>query len=111
VSDDADKKPKAPRPLTGKQRRYLRSLGHHLEPVVQLGKHGLTDAVIAAVEEAVEQHELVKVRIGTECPDERHDVAERLAPAVKGEVVQVLGRTLLVYRRHPKEPKIQLPKG
>lgn len=111
MSDDADKKPKAPRPLTGKQRRYLRSLGHHLEPVVQLGKHGLTDAVIAAVEEAVEQHELVKVRIGTECPDERHDVAERLAPAVKGEVVQVLGRTLLVYRRHPKEPKIQLPKG
>ena len=97
--------------LTGKQRRHLRALGHHLEPVVQLGKQGLTDAVIAAVDEALERHELVKVRVGTECPDDRNDVAERLGPAVKGEVAQVLGRTILVYRRHPKEPKIQLPKG
>jgi RNA-binding protein len=102
---------KMPRPLTGKQRRHLRSLGHHLEPVVQLGKQGLTDGVVAAVGEALERHELVKVRIGTECPDDRHDVAERLGPAVKGEVAQLLGRTLLIYRRHPKEPKIQLPKG
>ena len=102
---------KAPRPLTGKQRRHLRSLGHHIEPVVQLGKLGLTDSVIAAVDEALERHELVKVRIGTECPDDRHDVAERLAPAVKAQLVQVLGRTTLIYRRHPREAKIQLPKG
>ena len=101
----------APRPLTGKQRRHLRALGHDLEPVVQLGKLGLTDTVIAAVDEALARHELIKVRIGTECPEDRHEVAERLGPAVKGEVAQVLGRTLLVYRRHPKEPKIQLPKG
>jgi RNA-binding protein len=98
-------------PLTGKQRRYLRSLGHHLEPVVQLGKQGLTDAVVAAIDEAIGQHELVKVRVGTECPDDRHEVAERLAPALKSEVAQVLGRTILLYRRHPKEPKIALPKG
>lgn len=96
--------------LNGKQRRHLRSLGHHLEPVVQIGKQGLTDASIAAIEEAIGQHELIKVRVGTECPDDRHDIAERLAPALKAEVAQVLGRTLLVYRRHPKEPKIQLPK-
>jgi len=96
-------------PLTGKQRRYLRSLGHHLEPVVQLGKHGLTEGVIAATDEAIERHELIKIRLGTECPDDRYDVAERLAPAVGGEVAQVLGRTILLYRRHPKEPKIKLP--
>lgn len=111
VSDETKKEAKATRPLGGKQRRHLRSLGHHLEPVVQLGKQGLTDAVVAAVDEALTRHELVKVRIGTECPDDRHDVAERLGPLVKGEIAQVLGRTLLVYRRHPKEPKIQLPKG
>jgi RNA-binding protein len=98
-------------PLSGKQRRYLRSLGHNLEPVVQLGKLGLTEAVTSAIDAALTEHELIKVRIGTECPDERGDVAERLAPAVKGEVAQVLGRTLLIYRRHPKEPKIKLPKG
>jgi RNA-binding protein len=95
--------------LTGKQRRHLRSLGHHLDPVVQLGKQGLTEAAVAAVDAALAQHELVKVRLGTECPDDRNDVADRLAPAVKGQVAQVLGRTLLVYRRHPKEPKIELP--
>jgi RNA-binding protein len=96
--------------LTGKQRRHLRSLGHPLEPVVQIGKNGITDGVIAAVDEALEQHELVKVRIGTECPEDRHEVAERLGPATKSEVAQLLGRTILVYRRHPKEPKIKLPK-
>ena len=97
-------------PLSGKQRRYLRGLGHDLEPTVQLGKLGLTDAVTAAVDTALEEHELIKVRIGTECPDERHDVAERLAPAVKSEVAQILGRTLLLWRKRPKDSKIQLPK-
>jgi RNA-binding protein len=97
-------------PLSGKQRRYLRGLGHNLEPIVQIGKLGLTDAVTAAVDTALDEHELIKVRIGTECPDDRHDVAERLAPAVKGEVAQVLGRTLLLWRKRPKDSKIQLPK-
>ena len=97
-------------PLSGKQRRYLRGLGHNLEPIVQLGKLGLTDAVTAAVDTALDEHELIKVRIGTECPDDRHDVAERLAPAVKSEVAQVLGRTLLLWRKRPKDSKIQLPK-
>jgi RNA-binding protein len=101
---------KNPRPLTGKQRRHLRALGHALEPVVQIGKQGLTESVIAAVDEALARHELVKVRIGTECPEGRDEVAGRIAPAVKGEVAQILGRTLLIYRRHPKAPKIQLPK-
>lgn len=98
-------------PLTGKQRRHLRALGHHLDPVVQLGKQGLTDAVVEAVSTAIEQHELVKVRLGTECPEDRSDVGARLAPAVQAELAQTLGRTLLLYRRHPKEPKIVLPKG
>ncbi|MFS8071202.1 MAG: ribosome assembly RNA-binding protein YhbY [Byssovorax sp.] len=97
-------------PLSGKQRRHLRGLGHSLEPIVQIGKLGLTDAVTAAVDAALEEHELIKVRIGTECPDDRHDVAERLAPAVKSEVAQVLGRTLLLWRKRPKDSKIQLPK-
>jgi RNA-binding protein len=96
--------------LSGKQRRHLRALGHHLEPLVQVGKLGITDAVVGAVDQALADHELVKVRIGTECPDPRDSVAERLAPAVKGEVAQALGRTLLLYRRDPKEPKIKLPK-
>ncbi len=65
--------------LTGKHRRYLRALGHHLEPVVQLGKNGLNDAVASAADEALTRHELVKIRLGTECPDERGDVATALS--------------------------------
>ncbi|WP_437760478.1 ribosome assembly RNA-binding protein YhbY [Sorangium sp. So ce1389] len=97
--------------LTGKQRRHLRALGHHLDPIVQLGKAGLTDGVVAAVEAAVERHELVKVRLGTECPDDLGDVADALSERLRAEVAQTLGRTILLYRRHPKEPKIKLPTG
>ena len=104
-------KAKAPPPLTGKQRRHLRALGHHLEPVVQIGKQGLTDGIIASIDQALGQHELVKVRVGTECPDDRHEMADKLGPALKAQVAQVLGRTMLLYRRHPSEAKIQLPKG
>jgi RNA-binding protein len=96
--------------LTGKQSRHLRALGHHLEPVVQLGKSGLTDGAKEAVNAALTTHELIKVRVGTECPDEVPDVAERLGPELKAEVVQKLGRTILLYRRHPKKAKIVLPK-
>lgn len=109
-------KPKRPRvplgaPLTGKQRRYLRSLGHELEPLVHLGKHGLTPGVLDAIDEALARHELVKVRLGTECPDERDDVADKLGPALDAHVAQTIGRTILVYRRHPQKPTIHLPKG
>lgn len=95
--------------LTGKQRRHLRSLGHNLDPVVQIGKQGLTEGVTQAVDQALATHELVKVRVGTECPDDRRDIAERLGPLVSGEVAQLLGRTILIYRRHPKKPVITLP--
>jgi RNA-binding protein len=95
--------------LTGKQRRHLRALGHHLDPVVQLGKAGLTDGVVTAADAALERHELVKIRLGTECPDELDDVADTLSERLRAAVAQTLGRTILLYRRHPKEPKITLP--
>jgi RNA-binding protein len=96
--------------LSGKHRRHLRGLGHHLQAIVQLGKGGLTEGVVKAVDAALEQHELVKIKIGPEAPENRHEVAELLASETKSEVAQVLGRTLLLYRRHPKDPKIVLPR-
>ena len=95
--------------LNGKQRRHLRALGHHLQPVVILGKQGITESAARALDEALGQHELVKIRIGTECPDERDAVAEWAEKTVQCEVAQALGRTLLVYRKHPKKPVIELP--
>ena len=94
--------------LTGKQRRKLRALGHHLEPVVQIGKEGAADGVLQALEAALLDHELVKVRLGENAPGERHDLADALAAATGGEVAQVLGRTVLLYRANPENPQIQL---
>ena len=96
--------------LSGKQRRYLRGLGHALEPVVQVGKDGVTDGVGAAAAAALLQHELVKIKLGTNTPDERHDAAKALAKLSASELVQVLGNTILLYKRHPDEPKIELPR-
>jgi RNA-binding protein len=97
--------------LSGKQRRHLRGLGHHLHPVVQLGKGGLDAGVVRAVDAALTQHELIKVKVGGESMVDRHDIAEVLAEETQSAVVQVLGGTILLFRRHPKEPKIVLPKG
>src|SRR5437764_847692 len=92
--------------LTGKQKRHLRSLGHHLEPVVLVGKGAVTPSLVKAMKDALEQHELVKVRL-LESAGDRHALAEELSQSVGGELAGVLGRTALVYKRHPKEPKIK----
>ena len=94
--------------LTGKQRRALRALGHHLEPVVQVGHAGVTTGVLAALEQALWDHELVKVKVGAEAPGDRKVVAAELAAATGAELAQVLGRTLLLYKANPDEPRIRL---
>ncbi|MBL9025393.1 MAG: ribosome assembly RNA-binding protein YhbY [Myxococcales bacterium] len=95
--------------LTGKERRFLRALGHDLDPVVQVGKLGLTEGVAAATDVALDTHELIKLKIGTECPEPVADIAEALAPQVQAELVQVLGRTILLFRMSAKNPKVPLP--
>ncbi|MFO0652228.1 MAG: ribosome assembly RNA-binding protein YhbY [Polyangiales bacterium] len=96
--------------LTGKQVRHLRGLGHHLEPVVHLGKEGVTEGLHGAIDQALTDHELVKVKLNPEATDDRHEAAEALAKALKAEVAQVLGRTFLLYRQHPQKPTIKFPK-
>lgn len=93
--------------LTGKERRQLRGLGHHLSPVVQVGQSGVTKGVISAVHQALEDHELVKVKIGGEAPADRHEVADALAAATKSEIAQILGRTILLFRKRAKKSKFE----
>jgi RNA-binding protein len=95
--------------LTGKQRRYLRGLGHDLKPIVQIGKDGIDDGLVAAVAQALDDHELVKLRIGEAAKLDRHDAAEALAHKTHSQVAQVLGNTVLLYRAHPDDPAIVLP--
>lgn len=95
--------------LTGKQRRHLRGLGHDLLPIVQIGKDGIDDGLVAAVEQALDDHELVKLKVGEAAGLDRHDAAEAIAHRTHSEVAQVLGNTVLLYRAHPDEPSIVLP--
>jgi RNA-binding protein len=95
--------------LQGRQRRYLRGLGHHLDPVVQVGKERISEGLVGALDAALEQHELIKVRLAESLAGDRHRIADALAEAAAAELVQVLGRTLLLYRRRATDPVIQLP--
>lgn len=96
--------------LSGKAARHLRALGHDLSPVVSIGKEGLTDAVVSAASAALLTHELVKVKVQPEAPVDRKDAAAELADRTGSALAQVLGRTFLIYKKHPKKPKIVLPK-
>ena len=96
--------------LSGKAARYLRGLGHHLDPVIQIGKEGITDGLVAATREALLAHELVKVRVLAEAPIDRKDAGVELAERAGAALAQTLGRTLLLYKRHPRKPKIVLPR-
>jgi RNA-binding protein len=97
--------------LTGKQKRYLRGLGHHLNPVVALGKEGLTEAVSRKVHLELENHELIKVRVGDGCLDPAKEVGPALAEQCGAALVQVIGHTIILYRRRKKDPAIVLPKA
>ena len=95
--------------LTGKQRRHLRALAHKLSPVVQVGKDGLDEGLVAAVDRALADHELIKVKLGEAAGLDRHDAALDLAARTGSEVAQVLGNTVVLYRADPEEPRIALP--
>ena len=96
--------------LTGKQRRHLRGLGHHLVAVVHIGHDGVTDALVKQVEAQLLAHELIKVKVGENAPEDRHATAEALALRSTAPLAQVLGRTLLLYKRRKDKPQITLPK-
>lgn len=97
--------------LSGKQKRQLRALGHHLDVVVQVGANGVTDGVIAATAQALEDHELVKVKIAGEDKEGRAEVIEQLASGTASEVAQTLGKTVLLWKKRKKKSKIDLVQG
>jgi RNA-binding protein len=104
-------KPRAPLvPLTGKQKSHLRALAHKLKPVVQIGHHGLTEAVLSALDIALERHELIKVKISGDAELEAAELGPEVEKATKSQVAQIIGHTLVVYRRREKDPKIVLPR-
>ncbi len=95
--------------VTANQRRQLRSLAHHLKPVVTIGNAGLSPAVSAEIEQAIAHHELIKVRIqGAERAIKR-DIAKRIQTKTDAVIVQEIGHILVLYRA-AKPARIQLEK-
>lgn len=92
---------------SGTLRRKLRAAGHGRPAIVQVGKDGVTPAVLKQLERALFDHELVKIKLGGETPSSHFEVAERIALQPGTHVVQLLGRTLLVYKRHPHRPRFE----
>src|SRR5687768_1547385 len=95
------------RTLTSQQRQYLKSLAHALRPVVQVGQSGLSDSLIAAVNQALLDHELIKVRL--QRPENKKGAAEELTEKTGAHLAGLIGHTVILYRQHPEKPKIRLP--
>jgi RNA-binding protein len=92
---------------SSKLRRSLRGHGHSLSALVHVGKGGLSPAVIKQVEQTLADHELVKMKVDTDSPDDRLAVAELLAARPGVNVVQIVGHAILIYKRHPREPRFE----
>ena len=95
--------------LTGKQKRHLRALAHPLKPVVQIGKSGLNAGMQKQIERQLLDHELIKVRILESSPLDHRQYARELEVDDTLELVQVIGKTLVLFRPNPDKPTIQLP--
>ena len=95
--------------LTGKQKSFLRSMGMNVEPVMNVGKEGLTPTVVSAAREAIKKRELIKVRVLQNCAEEPRKVIPMLAERADAELVQLIGRNGLLYKRNEEKPKIELP--
>lgn len=110
MSDQQSEESAAERPrpptLTGAQRQRLRGRAHGLEPVVQVGQAGVTEAVLHAVDEALAAHELIKVRLHR--PEDKRGTAAALAERAGGALCGLIGHTVILYRPHPTRPRITL---
>lgn len=96
--------------ITGKQRSYLKKLAHDLDPMVMLGKGGLTDNIRQEMENNFEARELVKVKLQEGCDLKAKDVANQLAEELNAEFVQAIGRKFTLYRESKDKKTIELPK-
>ena len=95
--------------MTSKQRAYLKGLAMNIDPVINIGKASLTPEVTAAIEEAFNKRELIKVGVLKNCLDDPRAIAEAVAERTKSQVVQVVGKKIVLYKPDKKNPKIILP--
>jgi RNA-binding protein len=96
--------------LTGKQKRYLRSLANTLVPIFQVGKGGVNQNLITQVKDALEARELIKIQILNNCTEEKEEVAQQLVKGAKAELVQIIGHVIILYKESREKKRIELPR-
>lgn len=95
--------------LTGKQKRHLRSLAHHLNPIFQVGKGGVNENLVLQIGEALEARELLKVSLLQNCEQDKDEIVQELTKGAKAELVQLIGKTIVLYKESVENKKINLP--
>ena len=96
--------------MTSKQRAYLKSLAMTMEPILQIGKSSLTPEITQAVSEALEARELIKINVLKNCLDDPKIIAQALGERTRSQVVQVIGKKIVLYRESKTKKKLELPK-
>ena len=96
--------------LNSKQRAELRGMANSLEPIFQVGKGGVNDQLIRQVDETLEKRELIKITALETSPESSSEAADKIAEAVGADVVQVIGRKFILYRKSKENQKIFLKK-
>ena len=96
--------------ITSKQRSYLRSLAHNIDPTVYIGKAGVTDNVIKEIDQCLEARELVRIKLQEGAELDAKTVANELAPGLRAEFVQAIGRKFTLYRESKENKQIELPR-
>ncbi|MEX2103899.1 MAG: ribosome assembly RNA-binding protein YhbY [Bacilli bacterium] len=96
--------------LTGKQKRHLRALAHHENPIFQVGKGGVNDQLIQHVVDAIEKRELLKISILNTCDQPKEEVAKLISDGAHAELVQIIGKTVVVYKESKDHKTIELPR-
>jgi RNA-binding protein len=95
--------------LKGKQKRFLRALGVNLDPVLTIGKDGISEHTLVQADGVLLTRELIKGRVLPTAPEPPAETAAQIAVATHAALVQVVGRNFLLYRPNPEKPQIQLP--
>ena len=96
--------------MTSKQRAYLKGLAMKLDPVFNVGKSSITPEFTSAIAEVLETRELIKISVLKNCLDEPREIAEALAERTHSQVVQVIGKKIVLYKESKDNKKIELPK-
>ncbi len=97
--------------LTSKQRAYLKSLANGIDPIFQVGKASLTPEFTASVNDAFNTRELLKIAVLKNCADDPRELAQMIAGRTHSDVVQVIGKKIILYKPDKEDPKIVLPKA